>query len=164
MKNKPVDDLMKLPYTVEITLDDGGYFAKIKELEGCMTVGDTTAAALAMIEDAKQARLTAAVEDGIEIPLPESMQAERYSGKFALRLPKSLHRQLAESAERDGVSLNQYLVTLLAERNALAAVKRQLTQTTPPPCELPEIEPKLIYTGANRKVLPFHRQQRVVGA
>jgi len=133
MKSKPVEELMKLPYTAEITADDGSYFAKIKELEGCMTVGETMAEALAMIEDAKLAWLTAAVEDGIEIPLPESMQAERYSGKFALRLPKSLHRQLAESAERDGVSLNQYLVTLLAERNALAEVKRLLPQRGPLP-------------------------------
>ena len=163
MKSKPVEELMKLPYTAEITADDGSYFAKIKELEGCMTVGETMAEALAMIEDAKLAWLTAAVEDGIEIPLPESMQAERYSGKFALRLPKSLHRQLAESAERDGVSLNQYLVTLLAERNALAEVKRQLAHQAPP-CEVPEIEPKVVFTGASRKVLPFHRQQRMVGA
>ncbi len=132
MKNRAVDELMKLPYTVEITPDDGSYFAKVKELEGCMTVGETMAEALAMIEDAKHAWLTAAVEDGIEVPLPESLQAERYSGKFALRLPKSLHRQLAGGAERDGVSLNQYLVTLLAERNALAEIKRHLTQQAPP--------------------------------
>jgi predicted RNase H-like HicB family nuclease len=133
MKNKSVEELMKLPYTVEITPDDGSYFAKIKELEGCMTVGDTMAEALAMIEDAKLAWLTAAVEDGIEIPLPESMQTERYSGKFALRLPKSLHHQLAEGAVRDGVSLNQYLVTLLAERNPLADVKRLLAEQVSSP-------------------------------
>ncbi len=130
MKNKPVDELMELPYTVEITPDDGSYFAKIKELDGCMTVGETMAEALALIEDAKQAWLTAAVEDDIEIPLPESMQAERYSGRFALRLPKSLHQQLAKGAERDGVSMNQYLVTLLAERSPLAEVRRLLAAQT----------------------------------
>jgi predicted HicB family RNase H-like nuclease len=61
------------------------------------------------------------------------MQTERYSGKFALRLPKSLHRQLAEGAVRDGVSLNQYLVTLLAERNPLADVKRLLGEQVSSP-------------------------------
>lgn len=163
MKNRSVNELIKLPYTVEIVADDSTYFAKIKELEGCMTVGETITDALAMIEDAKHAWLTAAVEDGIEIPLPESMQAERYSGKFALRLPKSLHRQLAEGAERDGVSLNQYLITLLAERNMLAEIQRHLTQRALP-CEIPEVESEMIITGASSKVLPFPRQQRVVGA
>lgn len=126
MKTRTVDEFMNLPYTVELTPDDGSFFVKIKELDGCMTVGETMADALAMIEDAKRAWLAAALEDGIEIPLPEAMQTDRYSGKFPLRLPKSLHRKLAESAERDGVSLNQYLVTLLSERNALHEVKKLL--------------------------------------
>ena len=130
MKNKTIDDLMKLPYTVELTPDNGSFFAKVKELEGCMTIGESMAEALEMIEDAKQAWLTAAVEEGIEIPLPGSMQEERFSGKFALRLPKSLHCRLAESAEREGISLNQYIVTLLAERNALSEVRKLLTQPT----------------------------------
>jgi predicted RNase H-like HicB family nuclease len=163
MKNKSVEELMKLPYTVEFTPDDGSYFAKIKELEGCMTVGDTMAEALAMIEDAKHAWLTAAVEDGIEIPLPESMQTERYSGKFALRLPKSLHRKLADGAEQDCVSLNQYLVALLAERNSLVEIRRLLAAQAAIPCEVPEVEPQVTFTGENRKVLQFHKSQRVVG-
>jgi predicted RNase H-like HicB family nuclease len=127
MKTRTIDDLMNLPYTVEITPDDGSFFVKIKELEGCMSVGDTVADAVAMIEDAKREWLHAAIKEDIDIPLPEAMQADRYSGKFPLRLPKSLHRKLAESAEREGVSLNQYLVTLLAERNALHEVKKLLT-------------------------------------
>jgi predicted RNase H-like HicB family nuclease len=77
MKPRTVDEYMSLPYTVEIIHDNDSFFAKIKELEGCMTVGDTSAEALAMIDDAKHAWLTAAVEDAIEIPLPESMQTER---------------------------------------------------------------------------------------
>lgn len=124
---RTAEEYMALPYAIEITPDEGSYFVKIKELEGCMSVGDTVAEAVTMIEDAKRDWLTAAIEDGIDIPLPEAMQADRYSGKFPLRMPKSLHRKLAESAERDGVSLNQYLVTLLAERNALHEVKTLLT-------------------------------------
>jgi predicted RNase H-like HicB family nuclease len=127
MKTRTVDEYMGLPYTIELTPDDGSFFVRVKELDGCMTVGETMADALAMIEDAKREWLHAAIKEGIDIPLPEAMQADRYSGKFPLRLPKSLHRKLAESAERDGVSLNQYLVTLLAERNALHEVKKLLT-------------------------------------
>jgi hypothetical protein len=43
---------------------------------------------------------------------------ETYSGKFFIRAPKSLHRKLAKMAEKEGVSLNQYLVATLAEPSA----------------------------------------------
>lgn len=38
-----------------------------------------------------------------------------YSGKISLRLPKSLHRELAEQAKREGVSLNQYALYKLSK-------------------------------------------------
>jgi uncharacterized protein (DUF1778 family) len=40
--------------------------------------------------------------------------------RLSLRLPESLHQRLATQADREGVSLNQYLVYLLAERSAAA--------------------------------------------
>jgi predicted RNase H-like HicB family nuclease len=126
MKIRTVDEYLSLPYTIELTPDDGSFFVKIKELDGCMTVGETKAEALTMIDDAMREWLHAAMEEGIDIPLPEGMQTDRYSGKFPLRLPKSLHRKLAESAEREGVSLNQYLVSLLSERNILREVRKLL--------------------------------------
>ncbi|HEX9732156.1 MAG TPA: toxin-antitoxin system HicB family antitoxin [Thermoanaerobaculia bacterium] len=39
-------------------------------------------------------------------------------GRLALRLPDSLHQQLATQAQHEGISLNQYLVYLLAQRAA----------------------------------------------
>jgi hypothetical protein len=41
--------------------------------------------------------------------------APRYSGRILLRMPPELHGELAERAERDGMSLNQLLTRLLAE-------------------------------------------------
>ncbi|MGB7085503.1 MAG: toxin-antitoxin system HicB family antitoxin [Phormidesmis sp.] len=41
-----------------------------------------------------------------------------YSGETLLTMPKTLHRKLAEAAEREGVDLNQYLVMVLSEQNA----------------------------------------------
>jgi len=158
---RTVEEYMALPYTIEITPDDGNYFVKVKELEGCMSVGDTRADALTMIEDAMLEWLAVAIEDGIEVPLPESMQAERYSGKFPLRLPKSLHRKLALEAEHDGVSLNQYLVMLLSENHSVNQVKKLLSERENQPCDEPEVEPTMTITRESRKVLPFHR--RVVG-
>ncbi len=40
-----------------------------------------------------------------------------------LKMPKYLHARLAESAKREDCSLNQYLVTLLSERDALGVVE-----------------------------------------
>ena len=37
----------------------------------------------------------------------------RFSGNIRLRLPKSLHRDLAELAKREGISLNEMMLTLL---------------------------------------------------
>jgi antitoxin HicB len=62
---------MALPYTIELTPDDEGYwFAEIPLLEGCMTNGESQMDALEMIEDAKRAWLTTALELGLAIPEP----------------------------------------------------------------------------------------------
>lgn len=37
-----------------------------------------------------------------------------YNGRILVRLPKSLHRQLAEEAKDEGVSLNQYMLYKLS--------------------------------------------------
>ena len=43
-------------------------------------------------------------------------QRREYSGKFNVRVPKSLHAALASEAEAEGVSLNQLVVAKLALR------------------------------------------------
>ena len=58
-------------------------------------------------------------EEGVSIPEPDSL--EDYSGQFKLRLPRSLHRALAEHSQREGISMNQYCVYLLAKNDALHA-------------------------------------------
>ena len=58
-------------------------------------------------------------EEGVSIPMPDSL--EDYSGQFKLRLPRSLHRALAEHSQREGISMNQYCVYLLAKNDALHA-------------------------------------------
>ena len=66
---KTVEEYMTLPYTIEITPDDGTFFVKVKELPGCMSVGETRADAMEMIDDAMKGWLEVALEDGVEIPL-----------------------------------------------------------------------------------------------
>ena len=44
---------------------------------------------------------------------------EHYSGQFKLRIPRSLHRLLAEHSQREGISMNQYCVYLLSRNDAI---------------------------------------------
>ena len=57
------------------------------------------------------------MEDGVAIAEPDSLN--EYSGQFKLRMPKSLHRSLAEHSKREGISMNQYCLYLLARNDAL---------------------------------------------
>jgi len=49
-----------------------------------------------------------------EIPLPGSENEKKYSGKFNVRVPRSLHRKLNEIAEKEGVRLNHFVVSTLS--------------------------------------------------
>jgi predicted RNase H-like HicB family nuclease len=113
---------LNLKYPVTLYPDpDGGYVAEIKDLPGCMTQGETTDETLFNIEEARNLWIETAYEYGDEIPLPSTQV--QYSGKVLLRIPRSLHERLTENAEKEGVSLNQYLVFLLSERNAIKSLK-----------------------------------------
>ena len=111
---------MNLPYRLELQPDpaEGGYVVKYPDLPGCITTGETINDALANAEDAKRSWLKAALEDGVKIDEPAS-QAD-YSGQFKLRIPKSLHRSLAEHARAEGTSMNQYCLYLLTRNDALS--------------------------------------------
>ena len=49
----------------------------------------------------------------MQFPEPEGMN--EYSGQFKLRIPKALHRQLAEHSKAEGISMNQYCLFLLTK-------------------------------------------------
>ena len=120
MRMKKIEDYVDLPYKMEIVkdLDEGGYVVSFPDLPGCLTVGETIEEAIKNAEDAKRAWLEAAIEEQIEISIPE--KKEKYSGQFKLRIPKSLHRILAEQSKREGISMNQYCVYLLSRNIALS--------------------------------------------
>ena len=115
---KTLEYYLALPYKLEIIpdMDEGGYVASYPDLPGCLTIGDTMQEVIKNAEDAKTAWLEAAIEDGIAINEPQS--AEKYSGQFKLRLPKSLHKALAEHSKQEGISMNQYCLYLLAKNDA----------------------------------------------
>lgn len=91
-----------------------GYLIEYPDLPGCMSDGETIEEAIANGADAKQAWLTTVIEDGLPVPPPTHPDAA-YSGKWQIRVPRSLHRHLAERAELEGVSLNALATAFLAE-------------------------------------------------
>lgn len=114
-----VQEHLGQPYHKHVYRDpDGYYIAEVVELPGCMSDGDTEAEALANLTEAMTAWLEAMLLTGQPVPAP--LDETTYSGKYALRMPKSLHERLAKQAEREGVSLNQWLVTLLAQGSGAA--------------------------------------------
>lgn len=116
---KTIDDYMKKAYRMEIVedKDEGGFIVTYPDLPGCISCGETIEGAVANAIDAKEVWLEAAIEEGIEIKEPDSL--DDYSGQFKLRIPKSLHKSLAEHSQREGISMNQYCVYLLSKNDVL---------------------------------------------
>ena len=114
---KTVDDYLDLPYRIVIVHDrdeDGneGFVAEVEELPGAVSQGATLEEAASRIYDAMAGWISVALEDGREIPEPRD--ADAYSGRFLVRIPRGLHAELARQAAQEGVSLNQYVATTLA--------------------------------------------------
>jgi antitoxin HicB len=123
-ERKPLNYYFKLKYPVTIEeAPEGGYFVQIESLPGCYSQGETIEEALKMIEDARKLWLESMYEDGNDIPLPEG--EHEYSGKFIVRIPKRLHRQLDRLAEKEGVSLNQYVVSALSYSAGQKAIQHK---------------------------------------
>ena len=109
-----LDDYLNLPYTITLRRDDeGDWVARVDELKGCTAHGQTDVEALAQLEEAKRDWIQAALEDRIQIPLPEA-EEELPSGKWVQRVPRSLHRDLRRLAKTDGVSFNQFVGMILS--------------------------------------------------
>jgi predicted RNase H-like HicB family nuclease len=112
---KTPEEYLREPYSRVLVPDKGGgYSAEMLEFLGCFAEGDTADEAMKALERAAESWIQAALDRGQEIPRPFVNQG--YSGKVALRLPKSIHRKCIQFAERDGTSLNQFLVSAVAAR------------------------------------------------
>ena len=123
---KLLNDYLALNYPFNVVADpDGGYVVIFPDLPGCMTQAETLGEVGTLAEEIRSLWLETAYEQGLEIPLPSYPETE-YSGKFNVRLPRSLHRSLAEAAEHEGVSLNQYVVGVLSRGDTQARVEHRL--------------------------------------
>lgn len=93
--------------------DGGGWLAEVPELMGCLSDGETQEEALSNVHEAIRDWIAVAREKGERIPKPTIHQEVSFSGKFTLRLPKTMHKYLSEKAESEGVSLNQLILAMV---------------------------------------------------
>ena len=111
-----IESYTKLPYTrlvQEMNDESGHYFyGKILELDGCQSTGDTLDELYENLNEAMELYLEVKLENNLPIPVPE--RTEDYSGKFNVRIPKTLHQRLAIQAKEEGISLNQLVLYKLA--------------------------------------------------
>lgn len=109
-------DYMKLPYNYIIKRvqdESGSYFhASVLELDGCQSTGETFQEAYDSLKEAMEGWLETKLESGLDVPAP--LDSDRFSGRFVVRLPRTLHARLAMEAEKEGVSLNQYTLYKLS--------------------------------------------------
>jgi antitoxin HicB len=102
-------------YHLKIYFDSGDkeYVAFIEEIPEVSTFGDTIEKAIQELKSVYEGWLEICQSDGY--PVPEPIKLEDYSGKFVVRVPKSLHKRLTERAKADKVSLNQEVIYSLTK-------------------------------------------------
>lgn len=104
--------------------EDDCYIATIPEFPGLSAFGDTPEEAAEEAKIAAEGFIEVYKEDGCKLPEPEKFSS--YSGQIRVRMPKSLHAKLSQEAKKEEVSLNQYMVHLLSERNIQNSIDRKL--------------------------------------
>ena len=116
IENKTVQDYMSLPYNyiIQPINDESGdyYYGRVLELDGCQSTGDSFEETYLSLREAMEGYIETKIENGFDVPEP--IVNNDFSGKFVLRIPKSLHFRLSVEAEKEGVSLNQYALYKLS--------------------------------------------------
>ncbi|MCM3046644.1 type II toxin-antitoxin system HicB family antitoxin [Bacillus altitudinis] len=116
---KSLEYYMSLNYKVEVSAiseeDGGGWLATHPELEGCMSDGETREEAIQNLDDARREWIDFCLRKDLAIPEPKQEEEIEYSGKFTLRVPKSIHKKLVEKSEEENVSLNNLVNQYITE-------------------------------------------------
>ena len=102
------------PYRIVIRWsdEDVSYVAEVPELPGCMADGPTPEAAIKKAKKGARLWLEVAKKEKREIPKPIDQRS--YSGRFLVRVPPDLHRELDFEAKSQKVSLNRLIALKLA--------------------------------------------------
>lgn len=126
MTRQPVEFYLKQQYPFNVIADDGEYVLVFPDLPGCMTQVEDLRDIGEAAEEARTIWIETAYDQGLTIPLPS--HSDEFSGKFNVRIPRSLHQQIVQTARREGCSLNQYVTFLLSTGNAQHEAAVQLRE------------------------------------
>lgn len=99
-------------YPVETTNGEE-WIARIPEVNNCGGSGSTPEEALKDVYKNLEVELEILREQNK--PLPKTKTDLDCSGKLLLRLPKSLHSKVAQIAEEEGISINQFIMFCISE-------------------------------------------------
>lgn len=115
-----MDYYLSLPYRIEVSpltpTEGGGYAACIPLLGRWSAVGDgeTAAEAIANLQAQLPGLIQQWLQDAVTIPEPPGA-SETLSGTLSLRLPRTLHAEVAQVAAEEGVSINQFILAATAK-------------------------------------------------
>jgi predicted RNase H-like HicB family nuclease len=140
-----------VPYPVTLVHDESGeWTATVEALQGCNARGTSPDEALERVAEAVAVWVEAAEREGKEVPDPKSPS---YSGRLLLRMPQTLHAELARAAERERVSLNQFITDVLSGALGWRAPSREAAGgTRSVPTEDLEGEPGASTGSKSRRV------------
>lgn len=105
-------NIEKYSYQVAWSEEDEAYVARVLEFPSLAAHGDSLEAALRELKSVVEVVCEELREE--EAVVPEPLSLASYSGRFNVRLPSELHRELVICAQRAGCSLNQYVVSKLS--------------------------------------------------
>jgi len=97
----------------------------------CVAVGDTQEEALLELGEARKSLFEFWLEKGLDIPEPveETTREINYNGKILFRTTPEMHQSLVESANKQGVSLNQYLNQAVTLGFSLSTYQAEIKNT-----------------------------------
>lgn len=131
---KDLNYYLTLNYPIEITKipDDegGGYSACIPLLgrNAFLSDGETIDEAIKNLENIKEENFSRMLDKEIPIPEPQEQREEEFSGKFLVRVPKELHRELVRNSNKNGISLNQYVQYIITKGISFSSFE-EITET-----------------------------------
>ena len=175
MKDKEYYLGLNYPMLIEKIYDEGEllFTASIKELPGLIVYGESLEEIYDEIELAKADWIEANLEWGRKIKEHLENSLEEYSGKITLRIPKTLHKEVKERSEIEGVSLNQTIVQLINDglfkqtQNVVEQLAEQfeqmtkkVSQTIAEKVSAPEqhIHQTIIVKNQSEKIQPYKEQ------
>ncbi|MGC4105236.1 MAG: toxin-antitoxin system HicB family antitoxin [Thermomicrobiales bacterium] len=121
----PLSHYLDQTYPYTVVPDNGSFFIEFPDLPGCMSQVEDASDIASAADEIRMLWIETEYDRGATIPEPAGNDG--FSGKFLVRVPKSLHHALSDAAHREGVSLNAYVTTLLAQRSSVADLVAQLT-------------------------------------